>query len=70
LAAYFTYTRDLTICQNCSTVEGGRLQACKKCGASGEDLEYWSRVTGYYQRVRGWNSGKVQEFKDRHRYEI
>ncbi|MDH7595830.1 MAG: anaerobic ribonucleoside-triphosphate reductase [Candidatus Bathyarchaeota archaeon] len=70
LSAYFTYTRDLTICQNCSTVEGGRLQACKKCGASGEDLEYWSRVTGYYQRVRGWNSGKVQEFKDRHRYEI
>jgi ribonucleoside-triphosphate reductase len=70
LAAYFTYTRDLTICQKCNTVEGGRLQSCKKCGANGDDLEYWSRVTGYYQRVRGWNSGKVQEFKDRHRYEI
>jgi anaerobic ribonucleoside-triphosphate reductase len=70
LAAYFTYTRDLTICQKCNTVEGGRLTNCKKCGANGDDLEYWSRVTGYYQRVRGWNSGKVQEFKDRNRYEI
>ena len=34
-----------------------------------ENLEYYSRITGYYQKVSGWNAGKLQEFKDRKRYE-
>lgn len=33
-----------------------------------EKLEYYSRITGYYQKVSGWNVGKLQEFRDRHRY--
>ena len=33
-----------------------------------ENLEHYSRITGYYQKVSGWNNGKLQEFKDRHRY--
>jgi len=70
LAAYFAFTRDMTICRRCSGVEANLQASCKRCGATGDDLEHWSRITGYYQQVRGWNAGKVQEFKDRHRYTV
>jgi len=70
LAAYFAFTRDMTICRKCSNVEGSLQARCKLCGASGDDLEHWSRITGYYQQLRGWNAGKVQEFKDRNRYVV
>jgi ribonucleoside-triphosphate reductase len=70
LAAYFTYTRDLTICQNCSATSAGLLETCLTCGANSESLEHWSRITGYYQRVRGWNAGKREELRDRTRYNI
>ncbi|MFP3985767.1 MAG: anaerobic ribonucleoside-triphosphate reductase [Candidatus Bathyarchaeia archaeon] len=68
LAAYFAFTRDMTICRKCNSVEANLQTKCKLCGATGNDLEHWSRITGYYQQLRGWNAGKVQEFKDRHRY--
>ncbi len=35
---------------------------------AGEDIEWYSRVTGYYSRVRQWNKGQVREFHDRKRY--
>ena len=37
-------------------------------GREVQNLEYYSRITGYYQKVSGWNAGKLQEFKDRIRY--
>jgi len=70
LAAYFAFTRDMTICRKCNSVEANLQVRCKRCGAEGNDLEHWSRITGYYQQLRGWNAGKVQEFKDRHRYVV
>jgi len=30
-------------------------------------VEWWSRVTGYYQAVSGWNEGKKKELMDRYR---
>jgi ribonucleoside-triphosphate reductase len=68
LAAYFTYTKDLTICTKCSKMESGLLEKCPNCGAVDPDLEWWSRITGYYQQVKGWNAGKRAELKDRRRY--
>ncbi|MCW4027249.1 MAG: anaerobic ribonucleoside-triphosphate reductase, partial [Candidatus Bathyarchaeota archaeon] len=70
LTAYFAYTKDFTICRRCSIVSPGLLSTCVNCGANGEELEQWSRVTGYYQRVRGWNAGKRQELLDRQRYGV
>jgi len=32
--------------------------------------EVYSRVTGYFQVVTRWNRGKVEEFKDRKKYEV
>ncbi|MEA1925304.1 MAG: anaerobic ribonucleoside-triphosphate reductase [Candidatus Altiarchaeota archaeon] len=36
----------------------------------GKPLEHWSRITGYYQNIDGWNEGKMQELKDRRRYGV
>lgn len=39
---------------------------CPECGC--HDVLTISRVTGYLQDVSGWNAGKKQELKDRHRW--
>ena len=36
----------------------------------GQPLQHWSRITGYYQNIKGWNKGKLQELKDRQKYSI
>ena len=41
---------------------------CPECGT--HDVYQISRVTGYLQDVSGWNAGKQQELKDRHRVNI
>lgn len=63
---FFAYTRDYSVCNPCSNFEYGLKQKCGNC--SSEDLARYSRITGYYQRVEGWNSSKKQELKDRHRF--
>lgn len=70
----FDYTRDLTTCKQCATVSGGLLKACPNCNATGAALEYYSRITGYCQRIGsgdnggGWNDAKIAELRDRKRY--
>lgn len=39
---------------------------CPECGT--HDVMQMSRVTGYVQEVKGWNTAKQQELKDRARY--
>jgi len=52
------------------------LAYCPECGEAMcpvcecHDVAQISRVTGYLQEVSGWNSGKQQELKDRHRVNI
>ena len=52
------------------------IEYCPLCGAAvcpdccSHDVVQISRVTGYLQDVSGWNAGKQQELKDRHRYTI
>jgi len=65
---YFAYTRDLTVCEDCNKVQGGVHRRCPSCGS--KNVRWWSRVTGYYQDVGGWNRGKRQEFFQRFRTEI
>lgn len=62
---YFAYTKDLTICEDCANVSGGLLDSCPRCNSL--NVRYWSRVTGYYQEVSGWNEAKKRELRDRHR---
>jgi anaerobic ribonucleoside-triphosphate reductase len=65
---YFSYTKDLTVCSTCQSTNAGMLKSCPNCGS--EDVRYWSRITGYYTDVTGWNEGKRQELMDRYRVTI
>lgn len=68
LTAYYAYTKDLTVCKDCKFVAPNLLKACPKC--SSKNVDGYSRITGYYQKVSGWNSGKLQELQDRRRYNL
>jgi len=65
---YFSYTKDLTICSQCQTTTPGMLTKCPTC--SSENVRWWSRITGYYTDVSGWNEGKRQELMDRYRVTV
>jgi ribonucleoside-triphosphate reductase len=65
---YFSYTKDLTICSRCQTTSPGLLYTCPQCAT--ENVRWWSRITGYYTDVTGWNNGKRQELLDRYRVSI
>lgn len=34
------------------------------------EVEVFSRVTGFFRPVQSWNKGKVEEFKDRKKFEV
>ncbi|MBR9682586.1 MAG: anaerobic ribonucleoside-triphosphate reductase [Candidatus Aenigmarchaeota archaeon] len=63
---YMAFTKDLTICDACGHTAGGTHEKCVKCGS--EKIQVWSRITGYYQNIKGWNKSKRAELKDRQRY--
>jgi ribonucleoside-triphosphate reductase len=65
---YYAFTKDMTVCLDCSHVTMGLREACEKCGS--KNLDYISRITGYLQAVSGWNEGKKQELLDRMRYGV
>ncbi|RLI84298.1 MAG: anaerobic ribonucleoside-triphosphate reductase [Archaeoglobales archaeon] len=68
LIGYWAYTKDMTFCRSCGRLSGGINRNCPFCNSN--DLEWYSRVTGYYQRVSGWNDGKKQELFDRKRVRL
>ncbi len=63
---YYSYTKDLSVCTQCDYTTGGLLHKCPNCGS--EKIDWWSRITGYYQNVSGWNKGKLAELSQRRRY--
>ena len=63
---YMAFTKDLTVCSNCNFVTGGLHNKCPSCNS--ENVDWWSRITGYYQNIKGWNKGKLKELQDRRRY--
>ena len=65
---YFAVTRDLTICNECDHVMGILVDRCVACGSN--NIEGFSRITGYVQAISGWNAAKLEELKDRRRYTI
>lgn len=65
---YFCYTKDLTVCSQCGTTSIGLLNICPNCWS--KEIRWWSRITGYYTDVTGWNEGKKQELIERYRITI
>jgi ribonucleoside-triphosphate reductase len=68
LIGYWAYTKDMTFCRSCGKLSGGINKNCPFCNSN--NVEWYSRVTGYYQRVSGWNDGKRQELLDRKRVRL
>jgi ribonucleoside-triphosphate reductase len=65
---YFTFTKEMTQCGVCHHIEGGIKSTCKACGS--DQVETYSRITGYISPTSRWNAGKAQELKDRTRYNV
>lgn len=63
---FWTYSGIYSICKDCNQQYQGAVSQCINC--SGNDIEIYDRVTGYVQKVSGWNDSKQAEFKDRYRY--
>ena len=57
----FTLTAESTMCNDCGYFTIGIKNKCEKC--SSKNIDYISRIVGYYTRVSGWNSSKKEEFK-------
>lgn len=64
-AGFWTYTTAYSICTVENKLFSGIYEKCPKCGG---DVECYDRITGYMQRVSGWNKAKQSEFEDRRRY--
>jgi len=53
---FWTYTKNLSICENCNMGMSGLRDKCISCGS--ENVERFSRITGYLQNVSNWNKAK------------
>ncbi len=42
----------------------------EKLPYKGKPIDHYSRITGYYQNISGWNKGKLAELRDRKRYNL
>jgi ribonucleoside-triphosphate reductase len=60
---FWTYTKNLSICEKCSLAMSGLKDNCTGCGS--DHIEKFSRITGYLQNVSNWNKAKQQELLDR-----
>ena len=67
---YFTVSNIIVYCEECkkSYIGSKNETKCKYCG--NEDIEMYSKITGYTQRVSGWNDGKLCEFKRRNEFKL
>ena len=73
---FFAYTSAFSYCFGCNHLLKGLQEQCGFCGSI-DDVEQYSRVTGYLQEgghrknsAGGWNEGKKQELKDRYNYKV
>jgi ribonucleoside-triphosphate reductase len=60
---FWTYTKNLSICEKCRSSMAGLKELCDKCGSS--DIQRFSRITGYLQNISNWNNAKQRELIDR-----
>ena len=65
---HFTITQDLCVCMDCNKTTPGIYAECPQCRS--KKIDTISRITGYLQSTRGWNAGKMEELRMRHRYDM
>ena len=62
---YYTMSPTYSICEEHGYLNGEQ----KRCPHCHKTCEVYSRITGYYRPVQNWNDGKIQEYKNRVKYE-
>ncbi len=65
---FWTYTKNLSVCNRCGVSVGGLIDKCMNCGS--EDIAKFSRITGYLQNISNWNRAKQKELEDRRMVKI
>jgi len=60
---YWTYTKNMSFCNDCGYKSFGINNTCKQCDS--QDIDSFSRITGYLQNVNNWNKAKQKELHDR-----
>ncbi len=63
--AQIAFSPEFTTCANCRQTFRGLHEVCPHCGRT--DVDFITRVTGYFSRVSGWNAGKRAELIDRYK---
>ncbi|MEO0082075.1 MAG: anaerobic ribonucleoside-triphosphate reductase [candidate division WOR-3 bacterium] len=63
--AQIAFSPEFTTCSRCMKTSRGLAEVCPYCGSA--DVDFITRVTGYFSRVSGWNAGKRAELLDRHK---
>ncbi len=63
--AQIAFSPEFTTCNQCFRTARGLRDACPACGSA--DVDFITRVTGYFSRVSGWNAGKRAELRDRYK---
>jgi len=57
------FSPELTTCKDCFQTTKGFHALCPIC--KGDNVEWYTRITGYYSKVSNFNNGKLAELKDR-----
>lgn len=66
--AQIAFSPEFTTCSRCHRTNRGINATCPYCHSA--DINYITRVTGYFSLVSGWNAGKRQELKDRFKTDL
>lgn len=66
--AQIAFSPEFTTCSRCHRTSRGINATCPYCHSA--DIDYITRVTGYFSRVSGWNAGKRQELNDRFKTDL
>ena len=62
--AQIAFSPEFTACR-CGRTTRGLVEVCPYCGSA--EVDFITRVTGYFSRVSGWNKGKKAELLDRYK---
>ena len=63
---FWAYSKVFSYCDECGFTINDNIEECPICKS--RDIRVYDRITGYYIPIKGYNKGKLQEFKDRRRH--
>jgi anaerobic ribonucleoside-triphosphate reductase len=63
--AQIAFSPEFTTCNDCRRTSRGLADVCPYCNSA--NVDFITRVTGYFSRVSGWNAGKRAELLERYK---